>query len=274
MAVFVAPVRDRELIVTCSGLGVGTTPGAFVAHGIDTTVVEIDPVVHEFASKYFTLPTNHTAVIDDAVSYTKSLAEDTDSRFDYIVHDVFTGGAEPIPLFTLEFLQGLDALLKPEGVIAIVRRTPAPFYFAVYNVNSRKQNYAGDFTHPAPRIVVNTIQEVFPTCRIFRESPTPDAKKLEEDGMDFTNMVIFCKKTKGDLTFRKPVEADLLGSRTRKGFLMPQHEVLESSFKSGEDDGILIANDTQKLAKWHQKSALGHWEVMRTVIPPSIWDKW
>lgn len=92
-----------------------------VAHGIDTTVVEIDPVVHEFASKYFSLPSNHTAVIEDAVSYTDRLAGSADEkRFDYIVHDVFTGGAEPIALFTLEFLENLNTLLKPNGVIAIV----------------------------------------------------------------------------------------------------------------------------------------------------------
>lgn len=75
--------------------------------------------MHEFASRYFQLPPDHTAVIDDAVGYTRGLAE-TDQRFDYIVHDVFTGGAEPLPLFTLEFLQGLSTLLKPDGVIAIV----------------------------------------------------------------------------------------------------------------------------------------------------------
>jgi len=92
-----------------------------VAHGIDTTVVEIDPVVHEFALKYFQLPKNHTAVIQDAVSYTDELASQGQGLFDYIIHDVFTGGAEPIPLFTLEFLQNLHTLLKPEGVIAIVK---------------------------------------------------------------------------------------------------------------------------------------------------------
>jgi spermidine synthase len=91
-----------------------------VAHGIDTTVVEIDPVVHEFAQKYFQLPTNHTPVIADAVAYTAKLVNESSQPFDYIVHDVFTGGAEPIPLFTLEFLQGLNSLLKPDGVIAIV----------------------------------------------------------------------------------------------------------------------------------------------------------
>ena len=103
-----------------SGLGIGTTPAALVAHGVDTTVVEIDPVVHELASKYFQLPSNHTPVIADAVTYTADLVNKTSVQFDYIVHDVFTGGAEPIALFTLEFLQNLEALLKPNGVIAIV----------------------------------------------------------------------------------------------------------------------------------------------------------
>lgn len=80
-------------------------------------------MVHEFASKYFQLPSNHTPVIADAVTYTQNLVNKTDSKFDYVVHDVFTGGAEPVPLFTLEFLQNLDALLKPNGVVAIVRGT-------------------------------------------------------------------------------------------------------------------------------------------------------
>lgn len=104
-----------------SGLGVGTTPSALVAHGIDTTVVEIDPVVHAFAQKYFHLQENNPPVLTDAARYTKKLANDTEGvRFDYIVHDVFTGGAEPVELFTLEFLQQLHTLLKPNGAIAIV----------------------------------------------------------------------------------------------------------------------------------------------------------
>jgi spermidine synthase len=109
-----------------SGLGIGTTPAALVAHGIDTTVVELDPVVHKFAAQYFQLPSNHTAVIEDAVTYTSRMAADeSEARYDYIIHDVFTGGAEPIALFTLEFLQNLHTLLKPNGVVAIVR-SPHP----------------------------------------------------------------------------------------------------------------------------------------------------
>lgn len=76
--------------------------------------------MYDYAIKYFGLPLNHTAAIEDAVSYTARIAQDEAESFDYIIHDVFTGGAEPIPLFTLEFLQSLNTLLKPNGIIAIV----------------------------------------------------------------------------------------------------------------------------------------------------------
>lgn len=105
-----------------SGLGIGTSPSALIAHGIATTIVEIDPVVHQYASRYFHLPQNHISVIRDAVSYVKELqgAAKDRGKYDYIIHDVFTGGAEPIELFTKEFLEGLSYLLNAEGVIAIV----------------------------------------------------------------------------------------------------------------------------------------------------------
>ena len=108
----------------CSGLGIGTTPTALITHGIQTTVVEIDPVVHDFATEYFGLPTNHTSIIEDAITFIDR-AQSTVSEehsYDYIIHDVFTGGAEPVDLFTREFIGGLSNVLKPEGVIAIVGR--------------------------------------------------------------------------------------------------------------------------------------------------------
>lgn len=77
-------------------------------------------MVHYYATKYFDLPRNHTKVISDAVSWVAHQAKANPETYDYIVHDVFTGGAEPIPLFTIEFLQGLEALLKEDGAIALV----------------------------------------------------------------------------------------------------------------------------------------------------------
>ncbi|OTB00291.1 hypothetical protein M426DRAFT_324434 [Hypoxylon sp. CI-4A] len=248
-------VPDNEAKALNIGLGIGTSPSALITHGIDTTIVEIDPVVYDFAKKYFGLPSNHTAVIQDAVSWNQANKDALDEHYDYIVHDVFTGGAEPIPLFTEEFLAGLKHMLKPNGVIAI--------------------NYAGDFTLPPLGIVMNTIQEVFPSCRIFREGEPPSPEKLEETGRDFDNVIVFCTKTGDEVTFREPTEADFLGSLARKAYLFPKHEVDQSAFSAtAEGAGILRVNETEKLAKWHDQSALGHWAVMRTVLPTHIWENW
>jgi spermidine synthase len=84
--------------------------------------VEIDPMVHRLATKYFSLPENYTIVIQDAVTFVQDGRKTVPSlQFDYIIHDVFTGGAEPADLFTVEFMKNLHALLKEDGVVAIVR---------------------------------------------------------------------------------------------------------------------------------------------------------
>ena len=82
-------------------------------------------MVHHFATKYFGLPSNHTKVIADAVAWTDKAAKAQPGSYDYIVHDVFTGGAEPTSLFTYEFIQNLSLLLKEDGAIALVRCSPS-----------------------------------------------------------------------------------------------------------------------------------------------------
>ena len=84
--------------------------------------MEIDPVVHDFATRYFGLPKNHTSIIEDAVTFLDRAQSDAGEEYsyDYIIHDVFTGGAEPVDLFTQEFIQGLSNVLKADGVVAIV----------------------------------------------------------------------------------------------------------------------------------------------------------
>ncbi|KAG0649872.1 Polyamine aminopropyltransferase [Hyphodiscus hymeniophilus] len=247
-------VPDKDAKALVIGLGIGTTPAALMAHGIDTTIVEIDPIVYAFATKYFSLPRGHTAVIADAVSYTSQLAR-TSQKFDYVVHDVFTGGAEPVDLFTFEFVQDLHSILKPGGVIAI--------------------NYAGDLLLPSARIIIHTITTVFPSCRLFRENESPSPSTIAADGRDFTNMVIFCTNSDEPVSFRKPMTADFLGSGARKAFLLPKHEVEEESFARRENDGgVLFKNGTERFSGWQQTSALGHWAVMRTVLPKEVWEDW
>ncbi|KAM0250361.1 hypothetical protein ACHAQJ_008669 [Trichoderma viride] len=249
------PLADADAKALVIGLGIGTTPSALVSHGIETTVVEIDPAVYEFAQKYFELKENHPAVIEDAVKYTTRAANETKEIYDYIVHDVFTGGVEPVVLFTWEFFQNLYTLLKPDGVIAI--------------------NYAGDLMLPTSKIIVRTILQKFPSCRLFRENPA-DPKAIAKTGSDFTNMIIFCRKTEGALTFRPSVEEDYLNSVSRQNYLDPQNEMLPRDlFSFGKDEeGILRRNETDKVSSGQQTNADGHWVVMRNSLPASFWERW
>ncbi|KAL8948343.1 MAG: hypothetical protein Q9222_005464 [Ikaeria aurantiellina] len=230
--------QETALVV---GLGIGTTPSALIAHGVAATIVELDPVVHDFASRYFQLPSNHTPAIEDAIDFVER--NKGHKAYDYIIHDVFTGGAEPIDLFTFEFLDGLKQLLEPTGNVAI--------------------NYAGDLRLPSAFLVIKTVLAVFPSCRLFREEAAP----AEPSTTDFTNLVMFCQKVAGPFTFRKPVKADFLGSQARQHHLLPQHEVDQQLYAECCEQRFVRKNNTQDLNKAQLHSALGHWKVMRSVLP-------
>ncbi|EMD92854.1 hypothetical protein COCC4DRAFT_170184 [Bipolaris maydis ATCC 48331] len=252
-------VDDSKKSALVIGLGIGTAPNALIAHGLNTTIVELDPVVHYYATKYFNLSPNHNAVIADATSYVAEKSVSAPGSYDYIIHDVFTGGAEPVYLFTTEFMQGLYNLLKDDGFAAI--------------------NYAGDLTLGSTRLVLNTIHAIFPACRIFRDSPSSEEHK--DGDADFINMVIFCVKNdhglgKGGIRFRNAKPADYLGSIARRNFLQPQENLeVKYEYVPKEDGGKVMGNaDVGELEKFHRDGAVSHWKIMRTVLPSGVWEMW
>jgi hypothetical protein len=251
--------KEPEKSALVIGLGIGTAPNALIAHGINTTIVELDPVVHHYATQYFNLSPNHTAVIDDATSYVAEKSVTNPASFNMIIHDVFTGGAEPVYLFTTEFMTGLYNLLTPDGAVAI--------------------NYAGDLSLGSTRLVLNTIHAIFPACRLFRDTPAPASHQDGEP--DFINMVIFCVKDdagrgKEAVQFRDATDADYLGSIARKNFLQPQ-EGLEVVYQyvMKEDGGRVMGRaDVGELERFHEEGAVSHWRIMRTVLPDGVWEMW
>ena len=175
--------------------------------------------------------------------------------YDYIIHDVFTGGVEPLELFTRDFLDNLKGLLLEDGTIAI--------------------NYAGDLLLSTTVSIVSTILAVFPTCRIFRESAPLGSGATE----DFTNMVLFCRKSAANsFTFRDPTDADFLGTGARKEYLMPRLEIDASTFgvdgQTIDETKVIYKGTIKTLARSQEKSRLGHWQVMRGVIPDTVWENW
>jgi spermidine synthase len=241
------------------GLGIGTAPNAMITHGINTTIVELDPVVHHYATKFFGLSPDHTAVIRDAVAYVAEKSVTNPESFNYIIHDVFTGGAEPVYLFTTEFMQGLYKLLADDGVVAI--------------------NYAGDLSLGSTRLVLNTIHAIFPACRLFRDQPPPENLKPGE--ADFINMVVICVKNdagkgKKAIKFRQPKLKDYLNSLARQNFLMPKDELeVKYDYIKPEDGGRMMGKaDVGELERYHKEGAVSHWKIMRTVLPAGVWEMW
>lgn len=100
-------------------------------HGIETHIVELDPMVYQYAKDYFGLLPNHTAYIMDAVEFVKNAVATPElelEQYDFIIHDVFTGGAAPSVLFTIDMMQGMRKILKDDGVVAIVSTSVARDY--------------------------------------------------------------------------------------------------------------------------------------------------
>lgn len=273
-------IEDSEAQALVIGLGIGTAPKALIGHGINTTIVELDPAVHSLATEYFSLPTNHTAVLTDAIAWVDSQAhpkqpadqeEGEDStttsepnslpeikQYDYIIHDVFTGGAEPLPLFTTTFLSSLRSLLKPNGVAAL--------------------NYAGDLSLPLTSKVLNTIDLAFDrNCALYRDS-APPSKKAPKEGEEknpdsFANYILFCRNAPGPVSFRQPTSADFLQSISRKQHLLPRLDYqvdfpLRNSERAGE---VLEESEVGEWKREQEESAGRHWGIMRVVLPGSVW---
>ncbi|QRV84071.1 spermine/spermidine synthase [Ceratobasidium sp. AG-Ba] len=270
------------------GLGIGVAAGALEAHGTSVTVVEIDPAVYLYAREYFGLPEPTGGVfLEDARGWVDTRAstvqngrytEHTTTKegtqeiskelFDYIVHDCFSGGSVPTMLFSNGFFGAIKKMLKDDGVLAV--------------------NFAGKVGSDPAHAILNTLLDVFPTCRVFHDKivPPPGQEAPTDEHDDFLNMVFFCTSAPA-LTFRPPAESDMLESPLREHILstMSQREVSFAEIRGnstepagkplpgveGERRWVLTDGDG-RLGEWQQGTALEHWSVMRHVMKDEIWE--
>eukprot|EP00124_Ichthyophonus_hoferi_P002624 Ihof_evm4s187 gene=Ihof_evmTU4s187 len=160
------------------GLGVGIVASAMQAHNVTVDVVEVDPAVVTFAHKYFGFNKEYRkghVYTEDALVWING-ANAQGEQYDWIVHDVFTGGSLAGDLFTFEFFTDIKAHLTPNGILAV--------------------NYVGYVSGDNSTdtvIVVNTLRSIFPYLRCIQD---------DQEG-DLRNFVIFVSDT--PIKFRKPV---------------------------------------------------------------------
>ncbi|CAN8071280.1 unnamed protein product [Agarophyton chilense] len=223
----------------CIGIGIGVVANGLSQHGINVTAVDIDPVVAQYAEKYFALEV--PVVVEDAVSYVKKVPDNT---FDYVIHDVFTGGTIPSALFSHEMFMNISRVLTCDGVIAV--------------------NFVGAIESPktpatqAVSIVFQRLKAVFANVRAF------------SDGMDsrMHNVVFFASQDRQRTKFREPVDADFMGSPLRRRALasFQEHEV-ENAILEGSDS----ANPDWIMYRGLFDIAEEHRSLMYEIHPKDLW---
>ncbi|KAK9465459.1 hypothetical protein V1512DRAFT_265959 [Lipomyces arxii] len=266
--------QNNALII---GLGIGTSARAMIEHNVATDVVELDAMVVDFAVNYFDFPLNRARVtICDGRKFMQSMAktilndpeqaiEEKLRVYDYIIHDVFTGGAVAPSLFTKEVWLDIKSIMAADGVLAV--------------------NFGGDLESSMARAMIRTLVKTFKTdggaCRAFREQVQSD--KWTPGSNDFGNLVVFCRKQGGGpLSFRAPVEEDYLGSLVRHQALPLQEEVRlpiylkdsEEFLSGGKELRTLDDESINRFAKEAANSAAGHWVVMNKVLAWDVWTNW
>nr|CAG8544960.1 15553_t:CDS:2 [Entrophospora candida] len=229
--------KERALQI---GLGIGVSSKSLQLHKVALDIVELDPVVYEYARKFFGLKRKHNIYIQDG----REFINNANSRYyDYVLHDVFTGGSVPSTLFSIEALGQIKRILKHDGVLAL--------------------NFVGSQKWPHVKslvLVANTIKAIFPYVRCFREG-------LQEDGF-FQNMVFFASNK--PIKFRPTTELDYLNSAMRESMLEQFTNWPVNLDKFSNIKGV-ITSQQNPLDDLQHLSAFEHWNVMRNLFPLEVW---
>ncbi|TXI17553.1 MAG: SAM-dependent methyltransferase [Nitrosomonas sp.] len=154
------PGMNKALLI---GQGAGHMAMTLKEYGIVTDTLEIDPAVAEAATQFFGFKPNGKTIIGDARYEIRQLK----GPYDLIILDVFTGGAEPTHLLTVETLTQLHALLAQQGILAL--------NFVSFYENGNNAALAS---------VAKTIGEVFPHQQAFISDP----------GSDFNDFIFLATK--------------------------------------------------------------------------------
>ncbi|KAK3807121.1 MAG: hypothetical protein JOS17DRAFT_766966 [Linnemannia elongata] len=255
--------KGHQEAVLQIGLGVGIASGSLIQHGLLVDVVEIDPAVVDYATEYFDWPAPHEKFIQDGRQFIKNAPE---GKYDYVIHDVFTGGGVPPSLFSLEALHDIQRIMRPDGVLAL--------------------NMVGS-EHPIKAQALNSVRRTLHTAFkhivAFKESP--------DDDDAYQNIVFFAAQF--------PIEFDQyepppFPTQEEMDFWMKQHQEgghnghalrpsdmrdwILSSFQDwplktpyDPTKGELILDRNNTLNGMQRLGAEDHWHAMRSLLPLDFW---
>ncbi|KAJ3053196.1 hypothetical protein HK097_004823 [Rhizophlyctis rosea] len=243
--------RPRALQI---GLGIGVTAKTLSTHNVAIDIVELDPKVYEFAKKYFDCPPGDNHYIGDGRHFLDFEADD--ETYDWVLHDVFTGGVVPGSLFSVEALTSVKRVLKKDGVLAL--------------------NFVGQLNGTGTEAVVNTIKTVFPHLQAYHEKP-PAGYPPER----ISNVVFFASSA--PIKFRPPTQQDFKEAPTGVMYSRMLENFSSYRLKDEEVAGMIptelpegvnrtvIRDGSNPLAGMQVGNAVIHWEIMRELFPQEMW---
>ncbi|KAI8902711.1 S-adenosyl-L-methionine-dependent methyltransferase [Globomyces pollinis-pini] len=233
-------VETSDLSALQIGLGIGVSAKTLIDSGVKVDVVELDPIVSKYAKEFFELPEPRLTYLDDGRKYLDNLNKT--EYYDFILHDVFTGGLVPGQLFTVDALKIIKSSLKTDGVLAI--------------------NFVGIVGDQATNTVISTIKTIFPNVLCFYENLAADQNEIQ-------NLVFFATSFNSNIKFNYKQHDKNLPKGTYRAVL--------DEFKSQDGSlpyhvNVRPISDQFNPLKTHQvDSAYSHWKGVRAVFP-TIWS--
>ena len=223
--------------VLAIGLGTGEAPNALGKHGLTVDVVEIDPAVVRFAQTYFGFSATGEVHVDDARTFLRG----TQRRYDLIIHDTFAGGTTPEHLLSLEVLQRVHTVLRPNGVLVLN-------FVGFHEGSGAEASFA----------IARTIRAAFGKVRAFRDS-APDPTK------PVGNTIFFASD--GALDFHIPD-----GTRFESaGSEQIQRTFITWPTLQRVPEGPLVTDAHNPLARLQLPVSEHHFTAMNQLLPLEVW---
>ena len=220
----------RALVI---GLGIGVSAKTLIDSGTDVDVVEIDPILYQYALDYFKMPKPKNAYLQDARQF---LEERSQSVYDYILHDVFSGGVVSPYLFSIEALTLSKRLLLPDGVFVV--------------------NFVGKLDSAAFKSVTATLQGVFKNIIQVPEDP--------DDG-NVQNCLFFATDYGNAVEFDFLQDKSYSTSGTYRAALK-QFQDQKRLVPAKVDSNLAILDSRNPLENEQYSSALLHFEIVGSIF--------
>jgi len=100
-------------------------------------------------------------------------------------------------------------------------------------------------------------------------------------------MVIYCTKTEGKIEWRLTKNEDYLDTLSRRAHLPPDEglelkvtdiggklRTVEGTEGPWKTEDIVAKGNMTLVEEYKKEGAVRHWEIMRTVMPATVWETW